>query len=244
MMSSLNRNPIVTVHSGVDFRPAVSHGSRAVDGKPTNYPNPNSNFLVYLVYISAKAVDDWYAHHVSSKVMGTPDATAATLFKSARDEGKSSPYWKGENLVDLTWTYPCYLYIVFDLDNAKFIDDPSVPEFDPIQFHASKPVYGSNPVQYRNYDANHSFYDGKVITIEGRSAFRCVNHFRDEYGRELKAPQVRFYGYEIRFVAKWGTSNPRPHDIDPDGQNQGPPGLTSLVTRMLDAENEDEGAAS
>lgn len=211
---------------------ATPHGARVMDIKPApgdnpgDYPNPTN---VFLIYITQVAVNRWAARHMYSQVILTPENTAEILFNVAKIDDTSSPFRVGNSFINLVWNEPCYLYLVLDLDHADF-EAPNAPEHDPIRFLVSKPILGSNPVVYQNYDANHSFYNGTITEVGGQSAFRCINYFKDENGNNLQYPQVRFYGFEIRFVVTYEDGTKRPHDIDPDGQNQGPP------SRLLELE--------
>ena len=200
---------------------ATSHGARVMEPNPGGYPPPDH---IYLIYLTQDAVHGWIVRHMFAPTDGNVDARAELLFDLAK--ANSATFRVGYNFVDLKWEGPCYLYLVLDLDESEFIQD-GVPDNDPIQFRARKPILGSNPVVYNNYDANYSFYDGEFKDIRNRKAFRCVNYFKDETGDDIEYPQVRFYGFEIRFLAPYHIPGmsivlKRPHDIDPDGQNQGP----------------------
>lgn len=227
MAIPLRTLPQVTVHledAALSFLP---HGARVKDRKPAvgddprDWGNPTH---VYLIYITQNTNNKWIARHMYATTGSNHLATATTLFEAAKRNEMNNPPRVGNNFVDLIWNEPCYLYLVLDLDGAHFIDDDA-PEFDPIQFYDEKPILNIGPAIYRTYDANRSFYNGEFDTISGRSVFRCINYFKDDSGNEITFPQVRFYGFKIMFNAPYVDGTVRPHDIDPDGQNQGPPAV-------------------
>ncbi len=213
-----------------NFLGPLSHGHRVMEPNPGNYPAPD---YVFLIYITQNAANKWIARHMYAPKGGNLETTVDNLYDLAKADDQTTPYRVGDALVDLVWKKPCYIYMVLDLDDTEFIDD-GAPEHEPIQFHARKPVLGSSPVVYREYDPNYAFYDGYFTNVRTRSAFRCGNYLTDETGNELKYPRKRVYGFEIRYSAPWQGGPNRPHDIDPDGENQGPPRApVELETRNL-----------
>jgi hypothetical protein len=222
MSDFLARVPLV--RTSEDFVARAPHGHRVTDPRPASgeYEDPQ---YVYLIYMTQEADHGWIARHMYFPKGNDPDVTAANLFAQARAGDKSNQV--GENLIGLKWKEPCIVYLVLDLDDTTFIDQDA-PEFDPLFFVDEKPILGSNPVVYARYDENHAFFEGNVITISGRSAFRCTNYLTDEGGNQIIHPKARYYGLEIRYLAPWNATR-RPHVIDPDGQNQGPPRLIEIV---------------
>jgi hypothetical protein len=240
MATLLRTAPTVNIGTLEQVVPFVSYGARIYDKKPeighdnpADWPNPQ---LVYLIYISQSTTNKWIARHMYGPAGSDPDITATTLFDAAKRDEMTKPPRDGSSFVDLVWRAPCYLYFVLDLDldpdHAGFIEDDA-PELDPIQFYDRKPILTPGPAVYHPYDANRSFYNGVVIKIAGKSAFRCINYLKDENGRQLQFPQVRYYGFKILFHAPYDDGTVRPHDIDPDGQNQGPPADPPLELREM-----------
>lgn len=224
-MSDFLRVPMIRV--GEQFLSPSPHGARTRESKPAggddpnDYPDPD---YVYVVYLKPLSDSDWMSWHLYSRIAVNADATAADLLNQAQNNDSTNKI--GENLVDLVWKKPCFLYLILDSDSADFIDD-EFPEHDPLFFVARKPVLGSNPAEYLEYDENASFYNGTVLPVGGRSAFRCVNYMKDENGNDIKFPKQRFYGFEIRYLSPIG-NNRVVQVIDPDGQNQGPPRLGQI----------------
>ncbi|MBV9884275.1 MAG: hypothetical protein JO276_14795 [Sphingomonadaceae bacterium] len=146
----------------------------------------------------------------------TADVTAQMLLGAAR--GGDTQYDDGYNFTGIIWYAPCYLYVVMDKPNCSFIDNKPVEDFDPIHFHESKPLLTGTGSMH--FDENRAFYEGLILNSAqfGANAFRCINYFTSENGNTIRHPQLRTYGFEIRYrnTASLDT-------IDPDGQNQGPP---------------------
>lgn len=221
-MSLLLSIPTLRVHEEEMFAPSEIHGAR-VNARHSRHDTgtlsqPTELFLAQIVNESGT----WRATHMRMKQVTDPDTSAKELLDEARSKGKTSQYYCGSDLVGLKWDTPCYLQLVLDFDKSEFMLDEERPDLDPIQFRRRKPVLEGRPL-YKYYDPNHSFFDGEIADVLGRSGFRCVNYLTDESGNELQYPQSRVYGFEIRYIAEWRDGSRKPHDIDPDGQNQGPP---------------------
>jgi hypothetical protein len=210
-----------TVNVRERFLSARSHGRRVMEPNPGGYPPPDH---VFLIYMSQNAAHRPIARHMYAPKGTDLDTTVNMLFDLAEADDTTSPYRVGNSYLNLIWKEPCYLYLVLDVADTKFIDD-EFPEHDPIQFHDKKPIRGSDPRVYRHFDENHAFFDGVIGEVRGRSAFRCVNYLTDESGNPLRYPKKRFYGFEIRFLVTYDDGTELPHDVDPDGENQGPPSL-------------------
>jgi hypothetical protein len=221
MANFLLRVPNVTF--AASFVQTAPYGASVEDVKPgpndlpEDYPPPDEVYLIYLTQNTRNL--SWIARHMKAPADADPNVTAANLFNLAKANA-TTPFRVGQAFVNLIWTKPCYLYLVLDSDAANFIDSDN-PEFDPILFFQTKPVLGA--AGSNSYDPNYSFYNGILLTVAGRSAFRCINYLKDENGYDLHYPQVRSYGFEIRFEAKVDGGPSRPCYIEPDGQNQGPP---------------------
>jgi hypothetical protein len=234
MNDMFQRVPAVRVITEESAVPFIPHGPRVFAGNPSTNGGGGSTTVfaapthVFLIYIKELQPGHWIARHMLERNASNVATSAANLFDLAKNN-VATPYKVGENLARLIWDSPCYLYLVIDMDNHDFIES-TFPELDPIQFHGMKPILDSNPPRSRHFDPNHAFYDGELVPLGGRTAFRCINYLTDEFGKPLKYPQVRTYGFELCFKAPWPTG-PRPHKIDPDGQNQGPPSFAAdMVT--------------
>jgi hypothetical protein len=183
------------------------------------YQDPNNIYLIRIVHTSE---DSFSALHMYQEGVINSTSAAENLLDEARTNGTSSRYWVGSDLLNLLWEADTFLYFVLDFPDSRFYIHPDQPETDPIQFFRRKPVIPPPPT-HRYFDPNRSFYDGIVTTLLNQSTFRCINYLRDDFGYELKFPQRRVYGFEIRYLMRWQGGQEKLHGIDPDGQNQGPP---------------------
>lgn len=193
-----------------------SHGARAYTPKPTNIPAKDPD-EIYMLYLSVKNGGNFRRQYWTKRGSLTADAMANDM--CTRAKAGDTKYEVGQDLLDIEWKAPCYLYVVVDITGCKFEYNPTKEEFDPLHFHESKSIAGTSATFY--FDRNAAFYEGVILadSVVGAPAFRCINHFTDEHEMPLWHPRLRTYGFEIRYLSAANQLD----IVDPDGQNQGPP---------------------
>jgi hypothetical protein len=198
----------------VPFMP--SHGARAYDDRPVGIPPKNPD-NVYMFYLSVRNGGYFRRQYLTKRGGLSADTVASDLCALARQG--DDKYEVGRDLLGINWKAPCHLYIVVDIQGCRFVDDRANERFDPLHFHERKDIPGTNAAFV--FDMNAAFYEGDILAdnIVGAPTFRCINHFTDEHGKPLDHPRLRTYGFEIRYLSPVGLEI-----VDPDGQNQGPPG--------------------
>jgi len=121
--------------------------------------------------------------------------------------------------LDTTWNRVSWVIFVIDQAAWRFIPSSATGK--------AAIVCRTGP----GLTANHSFFDAATFTVEvtnrlgGRQtlpAFRMINHMKAEDGTELPATTERFK-FSMFVEVPTIPTNPMVWDIDPGGQNVGPP---------------------
>jgi hypothetical protein len=191
------------------------------------YPTPIHHFLLYVrdtdQGIDARKMWDPYFSNIAD--------SEKSLFHLAKGP-KPTPSYLGRGFSGMLWKYPCIVTIVLDNDNYEFRynDDVNDPEGEPIVFYREK-----NGIQFH---PNHTFYNAAPVTVpilnaQGhetgavRHGLRFENHLKkDDNGNDLKhGDQPKRYKFDLVVMEPVIGENPVPVSTDPDGSNQGPPGV-------------------
>lgn len=196
----------------------------ATGDDPLKYPDPLSLFMIYL---ARDANHSLIVRHLHSPVFSDRLAEETTLLSIAR-RGKPHPLMVGKNFAGLNWRFPTYITIVVDVAGYDFASVATVG-YDPIVFRDEKKRNVNGTIQTLQYDPNWSFYNGDIGTLDNFAAFRMTNyHKADAAGNDLPTPKdQKIYCMDIYLLEPFGGGGGSVTSIlDPDGQNQGPDGLT------------------
>ena len=210
----------VSFRATTEAIPPASHGhsvrARRPDVSHPNYQPPRNLYLIYITLINNKLdVRQMYAENINSI-----DQAEIDLYDRANGTiTGTNPV--ARNFHDLLWRSPCYVTLVLDIDAWDFYWGSSIGD-DPLIFQQFKPD-GSGP-----YDPNFAFYNAQQRSIRGRPGVRCTNYLKgQDNGAVFDDPSdVAVYSIDINLLTPFIDPSDRPIKIiiDPDGQNQGPPG--------------------
>lgn len=215
-----------------DFIP-TNHGDSITIKRPVqgyeNYKDPEGLYLIYITQTPNFELD---IRHMYDYRIASIEQAEIDLLRLARGP-LPTPTYVGKNFIDLKWLHSCYVTLVLDLPRWEFQWAVNAGEPDAITFHPTKDGIGT-------YDPNYSFYNAKKVRIPfydsdgnwqgDRAAVRCTNYIKkNQQGDDLKYsdnPNVRNYTMDINVLQPLaGGGGYKLLKIDPDGQNQGPPGV-------------------
>jgi hypothetical protein len=189
----------------------------------SKYPKPENHFLLFVR--DGQPLDPRRMWDQNIKDVAQSESH---LFQLAKGPEPTACYL-GRGFDNMLWEHPCYVTVILDNDNYYFNwdDNDAGPDGDPILFIAK--------VSGKQYDPNHTFYnavrvDVPILDQSGqvtgyRKGVRFENHIKDDNENRLPHKATKRYKMDLMVWRPNSTGGHTLVKIDPDGTNQGPPGV-------------------
>lgn len=190
------------------------------------YPTPKHHYLISVCQTPGGLdVRRMWDHDI-----GPIDISEQMLFHKSKGPDPT-PAYLGRGFRGMVWKYPCYISIILDNPDFEFIFDRDINnrEGDPVTF-----LETSRGTQFHE---NYSFYNAEPIIVpildprgnptgDQRHGIRFQNFIKaDRAGADLRLGEERRYKFNINIWEPVIGGGRVPRYTDPDGQNQGPPGV-------------------